>query len=74
MGFPLCKLGIPLVNKETVLGLHREQRQAGKTKQNAGRKKAESERSHGDTAGDRCSETLLTGHDLMVMHRLVEMG
>ena len=26
------------------------------------------------TAGDRHAETLLVGHDLMMMHRLMEMG
>ena len=44
-----------------------------KTKLNAGKKEAESERSHGAAAGDRCAETLLVGHDLLVMHRLMEM-
>ena len=46
----------------------------GKTKLNAGRKEAESKRSHGAAAGDRCAETLLVGHNLMVMHRLMEIG
>ena len=27
-----------------------------------------------ETAGDRCAETLLVGHNLTVMHRLTEMG
>ena len=35
-----------MVNKETVLGLCREQRYAGKIKLNTGRKEAESERIH----------------------------
>ena len=43
------------------------------------RKKTESGRSHVDTKGDRhlCGEpdeTLLVGHDLVVMYRLIEMG
>ena len=46
----------------------------GKIKWSAGRKEVESERSHGTAAGDRCAETLLVGHDLVVMHRLMEMG
>ena len=46
----------------------------GKTKLNAGRKKEELERSHGASAGDKHVEILLVGHDLMVMHRLMEMG
>ena len=46
----------------------------GGTKLNAVRKEAESERIHGAAAGDRHAETLLVGHDLMVMHRLMEMG
>ena len=41
---------------------------------NAGIKEAGSERSHGATTRDRCAETLLVGHDLVVMHRLMEMG
>ena len=36
---------MPLVNKETALGLHRVQRQARKTKQNAGEKEVEAMRS-----------------------------
>ena len=47
---------------------------AGKTKLNAGRKKVESGRSHGATAKDRSTETLLVDHDLVVMHRLMEMS
>ena len=43
-----------------------------KTKLNAGKKDAESERSHGAAAGDRHAETLLVGHNLMVVHRLME--
>ena len=46
----------------------------GKTKLNAGRKEVESEGSHGAAARDRHTETLLVGHDLVVMHRLMEMG
>ena len=46
----------------------------GKTKLNAGREEVESERNHGAAAGDRRAETLLVGHDLVVMHRLMEMG
>ena len=42
------------------------------TKLNVGRKEAESERSHGSTAGDRRAETLLVGHDLVMVHRLIE--
>ena len=30
-------------------------------------------RSHGVTAEDSCDETLLVGHDLVVMQRLTEM-
>ena len=40
----------------------------------AGRKKAESGRSHGATARDRHAETLLVGHNLVVMCRLMEIG
>ena len=36
---------------------------AGKTKLNAGREKAQSERSHGAATGDRHDETLLVGHE-----------
>ena len=39
-----------------------------------GERKAESERSHGATARDRSTETLLVRHDLVVLHRLREMG
>ena len=46
----------------------------GGTKLNAGRKKEELERSHGAATGDRHAETLLVGHDLVVIHRLMEMG
>ena len=46
----------------------------GKTKVNAGTRKAESRRSHGAISGDRCAETLLLGHGLMVIHRLIDMG
>ena len=45
-----------------------------KTKSKVGRKEAESKRSHGAAARDRHAEALLVGHDLMVMHRLMEMG
>ena len=45
---------------------------------NAGRKKGRLERSHGASVRDRrrgsCAETLLVGHELVVMHRLMEMG
>ena len=41
---------------------------------NAGRKKGGVERSHGASAKDRSAETLLVGHDLVVMHRLMKMG
>ena len=51
-----------------------ELRYAGKIKWNAGRKKAESERHHGSAARERCAETLLVGHDLVVIYRLTEMG
>ena len=46
----------------------------GKTKLNAERKEAKSGRSHGASAGDRGIESLLVLHDLMVMHRIIEMG
>ena len=39
-----------------------------------GGRRDDSERSHGAATGDRCAETLLVGHDLVVMHRLMEMG
>ena len=51
-----------------------ELRYVGKTKLNAGRRRAESRRSHGTAAGDRHAENLLVGHDLVMMHRLMEMG
>ena len=41
------------------------------TKLDAGRKEAESGRNHGV---HRRAETLLVGHDLVVVHRLMEMG
>ena len=41
---------------------------------NAGRKEAEMERIHGASAGDRYVEILLVGHNLLVVHRLMEMG
>ena len=44
-----------------------EFRKLRKTKLNAGRKKVESERSHGASSRDR--ETLLVSHDLVVIHR-----
>ena len=63
-----------LMNKETGLAYSKvELSQAGKAKLNAGRK-AKSERSHGAAAGDRHTEILLVGHDLVMMHRLIEMG
>ena len=40
---------------------------------NAGRKRAEFRRSHEAATGDRRAETLLVGHDLVVMHRLMEV-
>ena len=40
----------------------------------AERKKAETERRHEATAGDRCAETLLVYHDLMLIYRLIKMG
>ena len=46
----------------------------GKTKLNAGRKEAESGRRHGATAGDSHAVTLLVGQDLVVIHRLIEIG
>ena len=39
-----------------------------------GKVRVELEGSHGAATGDRCAETLLVGHDLVVMHRLMEMG
>ena len=39
-----------------------------------GERRAESERRHRSVAGGRCAETLLVGHDLVVIHRLMEMG
>ena len=49
-----------------------------KTKLNSERKKAESERHHVAAKGDRCPlepvRTLPVGHDLFVMHRLIDMG
>ena len=36
-------------------------------------RRMESRRSHGAATGDRCAENLLVGHDLMVMHKLIEM-
>ena len=47
---------------------------AEKTKLNAGKEKVESEKSHEAPTRDRHSETLLVGHNLIVMHRLIEMG
>ena len=47
---------------------------AGKTKLGAGRKEVGSERSHGAGTENRHAETLLIGHNLMVMLRLMEMG
>ena len=44
-----------------------------KTKRNIGRKKVESEISPG-SAGDRCAEILMVSHELMVIHRLIEIG
>ena len=38
----------------------------GKTKLIDGREKAESKRSHGVADGDRCAETLMVGHDLVI--------
>ena len=43
-----------------------------KAKLNAGRKEAKSGRRYGAATGDRGTETLLIGHDLVVMHRLME--
>ena len=31
-------------------------------------------RSHGATAGDRCTKILQVGPDLVVMHKVMEMG
>ena len=47
-----------------------------KTKLNAGRKKAEPGKRHVATRGERCeplAETLPAGHDLVAMHRLMEV-
>ena len=42
---------------------------------NAGRKEAESRRSlEVSPTGDRHTEILLVGHDLVVVHRLMKMG
>ena len=46
----------------------------GKTKLNSGRKEAGSGRSFGATTRDKHVETLLVGHDLVVMHRLMEIS
>ena len=46
----------------------------GKTQLNAGREKAMSERNYGDTVEERCGEILFVGHNLMLMHTLIEMG
>ena len=48
----------------------------GRTGLNAGRKKGGAGERHHEvvTAKDRHAETLLVGHDLVVMHRLTEMG
>ena len=54
VGGPSAFVLLSLVNKETALGLLIGQNLGGEgIKQNAGRKKAESERRHG-SAGDRC--------------------
>ena len=39
-----------------------------------GERNAESERSYGAVAGDQHARTLLVGHGLVVMHRLIEIG
>ena len=39
-----------------------------------GERRVQSERSHGASTRDRRAETLLVGHDLVGMHRLMEMG
>ena len=39
-----------------------------------GERRTEPMRCNGATTGDRCPETLLVGHDLMVIYRLIEMG
>ena len=36
--------------------------------------RAESERHHGATAGDKFAETLLVDHELFMIYRLIEMG
>ena len=41
---------------------------------NSGKKKAESGGHHRSAAEDRCAVSLLVGNDLMVIHRLIEMG
>ena len=76
MGGPSVYVLLLLVNEErNCLGLLIGQNlgRQGKIKLNAGRK-AESERCHGSTAGGRHAEILLIGHDLVVIHRLIEMG
>ena len=45
----------------------------GKTKLNAGRRKAESVRSH-VALPETDARTLPVGHNLVVVHRLMEMG
>ena len=39
-----------------------------------GERREESERSHVAATRDRYAKTLLVGHDLVVIHRLMEMG
>ena len=52
-------------------------RAIGETKPNAGRKETEAEGSHGATGSkhiSRGAKTLLVGHVLMVIQRLMEIG
>ena len=39
-----------------------------------GERRVESGKHNGSAAGDRHAETLLVGHNLMVIYRLIEMG
>ena len=75
----MIDVGLPSVCGEyhwliNSLGAEQEIEVGGEKKLNAGRKEVESERNHGATAIERHAETLLVGHDLVVMHRLMEMG
>ena len=76
MGGPSVYVLLLLVSeKRTALSLWQGRRELGwKARQNAGRKKGGVKRHHGAASGDRCAETLLLGHDLVVIHRLIEMG